>query len=59
MIFVIDRFEGNYAILECGQNIFDVPRGILPVEAKEGDAIEISISKFFQKNKKYDDLFEK
>jgi hypothetical protein len=58
MIFIIDRFEGNYAILECGENIFDVPRGILPTEAKEGDAIEISISKLFQR-KKYDDLFEK
>jgi len=34
MIFIIDRFEGNYAILECGPNIFDVPKGILPVEAR-------------------------
>jgi len=59
MIFIIDRFEGNYAVLECGENnIFDVPRGILPIEAKEGDAIEINISKTFT-NKKYDNLFKK
>jgi hypothetical protein len=55
--FIIDRFEGNYAVLECGEFVFDVPLGILPEEVKEGDAIEINVCKQLSK-KKYEDLFE-
>jgi len=57
--FVIDRFDGKYAVLECGESVFDVPIGIIPEGVKEGDTIEIRISRHFKNERKYDDLFEK
>ncbi len=41
---VIDRFEGNYAVVLCGDKEvkMDVPRELLPGNAKEGDWINIS-----------------
>ncbi|MEA4903127.1 DUF3006 domain-containing protein [Desulfitobacterium sp.] len=36
----IDRFEGNYAVVELeNRNIINVPKELLPVEAREGDVI--------------------
>ncbi len=44
MNFTIDRFEGNYAIVELeNRKMLNVPREILPVNAKEGDIISLSI----------------
>lgn len=41
---IIDRFEEDTAVLELGDGeTVDVPRRILPKEAKEGDCIIISI----------------
>ena len=41
MKYVIDRFEGIYAILECdnGKDLV-ILRSKLPIEATEGDVIE-------------------
>ncbi len=37
---IIDRFEGDYAIIEKEDRVFvNIPREALPLEAKEGDAI--------------------
>ena len=42
MIYYIDRFEGNYAVLECDGECFDFLREKLPQDAKEGDSLEWS-----------------
>lgn len=46
MKVVIDRFEGNYAVVEikAGQTA-EMPKVLLPKEAAEGDTIEINIRK--------------
>ncbi|WP_097027685.1 DUF3006 domain-containing protein [Clostridium peptidivorans] len=45
MKVIIDRFEGNFAVCETeDKTMVDIPRGILPEEAKEGHVLTISIS---------------
>lgn len=40
----IDRFEGEFAVVELKDGkIVDMPRALLPEDAKEGDIIEIRI----------------
>lgn len=37
---IIDRFEGEFAVCEGeGKRMENVPRGLLPAEAKEGDCM--------------------
>lgn len=44
MKFTIDRFEGEYAIVELeDREMVEIPRIILPPGAKEGDILNISI----------------
>lgn len=44
MRFTIDRFEGELAIVELeNREIIEIPKAILPMEAKEGDIIIISV----------------
>ena len=39
-IYIIDRFEGNYAVCEAADlSMTNVERSKLPSEAKEGDTI--------------------
>ena len=40
MIYTIDRFEGDYAVLEHGDAFFTVVRQELPEEASEGDLLD-------------------
>jgi hypothetical protein len=43
---VIDRFEGEYAVVELPNRVMvDVPKIVLPDEAVEGDIIEIRIGR--------------
>lgn len=43
MKVTIDRFEGDYAVVETQEkNIFNIPKALLP-HAKEGDVINIEI----------------
>ena len=42
-MFVIDRFEGNAAVIEWEKEIFNIPRNLLPEGAKEGDYLKIDI----------------
>jgi hypothetical protein len=42
-LFVIDRLEGDWAVIEYGDKTFNIPTGILPPEAKEGDVIDIIV----------------
>ena len=36
---VIDRFEGDYAVLETEEGMTDIHRGHLPGAAREGDVL--------------------
>lgn len=46
MKFIIDRFEDAIAVVELDdKEIIDIPRQILPRDAKEGDVIIVSIGK--------------
>ena len=45
MKVIIDRFEGDYAVVELpDQSFIDVPKSLFP-GAKENDVIDISIDK--------------
>lgn len=44
-MFIIDRFEGQWAIIETDdRKTFNLPRSILPRDAKEGDVITLIAS---------------
>jgi hypothetical protein len=43
-VLIIDRFEGEWAVIEYGRKTFNFPKTLLPKKAKEGDVITISIS---------------
>ena len=38
-MLIIDRFEGDYAILEDNINHYEIKRSELPMDCKEGDVI--------------------
>lgn len=45
--FIIDRFENDWAIIETLEDpiiTFNLPKNILPREAKEGDILNISFT---------------
>lgn len=45
MQVIIDRFEGDFAVVELDKNVFiDVDRRILP-KCSEGDVIDILVNK--------------
>ncbi|MDH7578211.1 MAG: DUF3006 domain-containing protein [Bacillota bacterium] len=43
-MLIIDRFEGDWAVIEFGKKTFNFPKSLLPKEVKEGDVIVISVS---------------
>ncbi len=64
MEVIVDRFEGEYAILEIDKdNLVEVPR-ILVLDAKEGDVVSIVVLKEKTEERKdkisklMDNLFE-
>ena len=38
---IIDRFEGDYAVVETESGMIDIERSKLPANAAEGDVIEL------------------
>ncbi|AFK87467.1 MULTISPECIES: DUF3006 domain-containing protein [Thermoanaerobacterium] len=40
---IIDRFEGDYAVIEYGRVTFNFPRTLLPKDSKEGDVIKFDV----------------
>ena len=42
-MLIIDRFEGDMAVIEYDDITFSLPRDLLPKETKEGDVIRVSI----------------
>lgn len=44
MKVTIDRFEGDYAVVELeNRDMADLPKALVPLGAKEGDILEITI----------------
>jgi hypothetical protein len=43
-MLVIDRFEGEYALIKMNRRIFHIPKILLPKGAKEGDLIKMQIT---------------
>lgn len=44
MKYIIDRFEGDLAVVEIEEGVFtNIPKIALPKEAKEGDIIDVSV----------------
>lgn len=41
--FIIDRFEGQWAVIEYGDDVFNLPKETLPEGSKEGDVLDIDI----------------
>ena len=52
MTFIIDRFEGDMAVVEKNENIYNIPKALLPENVKEGDVIITQIDKNETDNKK-------
>jgi len=42
-MIVIDRFEGDLAIVEYNGTIFTLPRTLIPKDASEGDVLKATI----------------
>ncbi|HBX22558.1 MAG TPA: DUF3006 domain-containing protein [Desulfotomaculum sp.] len=42
-MFIIERFEGQWAVIEHGDVTFNIPRELMPDGAKEGDVLNIII----------------
>ena len=45
MKWIIDRFEGDFAVVECDGSCFDLPKYALPNDVREGDVVEVTINK--------------
>lgn len=42
-MLVIDRFEDGWAVIDCGRKTFNLPKELLPGEAREGDVISLQV----------------
>ncbi len=43
-MLIVDRFEGSYAVIECGDGSFiNLPAVELPAGVKEGDVLSITV----------------
>ena len=51
MKWIIERFEGDFAVIECGKLCFNVPKTALPPDASEGDILNIKINAEETKNR--------
>ena len=55
-MFIIDRFENDWVVVEYNRKTLNLPRSLFPKDAKEGDVINIKIiinKKETAKRKKY------
>ncbi len=44
MRLIIDRFEGDFAVCEYEKGkTLDLPAGLLPADAKEGDVLRLTV----------------
>ncbi|MBM7556084.1 DUF3006 domain-containing protein [Halanaerobacter jeridensis] len=42
-MWVIDRFEGDKAVIECQNQTFTIPKKTLPKKVEEGDFLKVTI----------------
>lgn len=42
-MLIIDRFEGAYAIVECGDQMLQIPKSELPAGAQEGSVLTLEL----------------
>lgn len=52
MKWIIDRFEENYAVIECGDVCFNVSKNVLPSDISEGDVLDITVNTAETENRK-------
>jgi hypothetical protein len=65
-MYIIDRFEGDWVVIEAGKVTFSVPRSLIPKEARTGDVlrIHVEVDAYATKERKeriqklMDDVFE-
>ena len=43
-MLILERFEGEWAILELEGKVFRIPAELLPPEAKEGMCLELNVA---------------
>lgn len=43
MVLIIDRFEGEWAVLEWDGRTFNFPRALIPRGAREGHVLKVSV----------------
>lgn len=56
---IIDRFEGEFAVCEKDdRTMVDIPRQLLPEEAKEGHVLNINISIDIEETEKRKKIIE-
>ena len=60
-MWIIDRFEGGFAVIECDDVTFEIPVNALPAGVREGDVISVEIddSKTCERKKNIDSLMNK
>lgn len=39
-MYIIDRFEGDIAVVEANDTMLEIPRRLLPSDAQEGDVLQ-------------------
>ena len=52
MKWTIDRFEEDFAVIECNNKYFNIPKNVLPSDSCEGDILEITLNVAETKSKK-------
>jgi hypothetical protein len=45
---IIDRFEGDFAVVEKGKKCLNIPRSLICADVKEGDVLIKSGSNFYR-----------
>jgi len=61
MKYIIDRFEGDFAVVELfDKTLINIPRKAIPSEAKEGSVIDVIINdtETAERTKKIDKLMD-
>ena len=51
-MIILDRYEGDFAILETSRGMINIPRSDLPAEAREGDVLKLIIDTDATKTRK-------
>ena len=45
IMLIIDRFEGDFAVVETENGFINIPRKDIPSNANEGDVLKLSLDK--------------